>query len=66
MSNIICERKTEGIKFDIAEIKRAIAPPEGTFIKVDKLVSEQEIDLEKEFGAKPKREEFVKLKRTIS
>ena len=63
--NIISGKKTTGIKFDIVEIKKAIAPPKGTFIEVDKSMSEQEIDLDKEFGVKPKKEEFINLKRTL-
>lgn len=65
MSNIIYGKKTTGIKFDIVEIKKAIAPQKGTFIKVNKSLSEQEIDLEKEYGKKPSREEFNNLRRTI-
>lgn len=57
MSNSKGYKKTTGIKFDLQEVKDAIAPGAiGTFITVKK--KNKKVDLEKRYGVKPEREVY--------
>lgn len=50
-------KKTTGIKFNLQEVKDAIAPGAiGTFIKAKK--KKIEVDLEERYGIKPEREVY--------
>lgn len=60
MSNSKSYKKTTGIKYNLREVKEAIAPGAiGTFITVNKTIKDS--DLEERYGVKPKREEYESI-----
>ncbi|MBR4982835.1 MAG: hypothetical protein IKY94_09770 [Lachnospiraceae bacterium] len=57
MSNSKGYKKTTGIKFNLQEVRDAIAPGAiGTFIKAKK--KKKEVDLEEIYGIKPERKVY--------
>lgn len=60
MSNSKSYKKTTGIKFNLQEVKEAIAPGAiGTFITVNKTIKDS--DLEEKYGIMPEREEYESI-----